>query len=152
MKNIDIGWMAGLIEGEGCISWNETPQIQICMTDRDIIERVVKIFGSNLCGPYDKGPVNKTAWSTSIAGAKAAGWLMTVFTLLGDRRKVKTKEVLAKWKNRGPTRGKYSERCVRGHLYDGYSSGQRTCSECVCIRYTAKKTRVQSVGTTPAKS
>jgi hypothetical protein len=144
MRNVDIAWIAGLVEGEGCISWNKgsdgygTPQIQIAMTDQDVVAMAARILDSNVRGPYDKGPGNKPSFATSIGGQKAAAWLMTLFTFFGERRRSKAKEVLAQWRSLGPTRGKYSRKCVRGHDYDGYSSGQRTCSQCARIRYSER--------------
>lgn len=144
MRSVDLGWLAGIVEGEGCISWNAgsdgygTPQIQIYMSDRDVVARVATLFDSNLRGPYDKGLGNKQQYATSVGGAKAAGWLMTLFSFFGARRRDKTKEVLTQWSEWGPTRGKYSSRCVRGHAYDGYSSGQRTCSQCARVRYAKR--------------
>jgi len=151
MRNVDIAWLAGLIEGEGCISWNGkrdgygTPQIQVSMSDRDVVERMATLLESSLRGPYDKGPGNKQQWSTSICGRNAIGWLMTLFPFFGERRRYKTKQVLEQWREWGPTRGKYSSKCVRGHVYDGYSSKQRTCSECARIRF-AKRNEQTNTG------
>lgn len=148
----DIAWLAGIIEGEGSISicnggFNKTyskyyitPHIQVTMTDKDVIDRVASIWKSKTRGPYKKernGTQCKDAYNTSIGGMKAASWLMTLYPLFGVRRRAKAKEVLAKWRELGPTRGKYSSRCIRGHKYDGFSRGQRTCSTCARERQLA---------------
>jgi hypothetical protein len=52
VRQIDVIWLAGLLEGEGCFNIrpdkNNQVRVSIEMTDRDIIERAAKLFGSNV--------------------------------------------------------------------------------------------------------
>ncbi len=52
MKQHEVIWLAGLLEGEGCFNVrkdkNMQPRVSIEMTDKDIIERAAKLFGSNI--------------------------------------------------------------------------------------------------------
>jgi len=157
MRSTDVAWVAGIVEGEGCITWNTgglnkvtgerygTPNVQMSMSDKDVVARVANILKSNLKGPYDKGLGNKPQWFTCAGGQKAASWLMTLYPFLGERRRAKAAEVLALWRASGPTRGKYSSKCIRGHDYDGHRNGQRTCSECASIRNTNRDMALVSV-------
>jgi hypothetical protein len=45
-------WIAGLIEGEGCISiTNSYPVLQIQMTDKDVMEKLALLLEVNLSDP-----------------------------------------------------------------------------------------------------
>lgn len=52
MRQIDIIWLAGLLEGEGCFNVrpekNGQARVSIEMTDKDIVERVSRLFDSNI--------------------------------------------------------------------------------------------------------
>jgi len=52
MRQIDIIWLAGLLEGEGCFNVrpekNDQARVSVEMTDKDIIERVSRLFDSNI--------------------------------------------------------------------------------------------------------
>jgi len=103
----DIAWLAGLTEGEGCFAWQGcTANITINMTDRDVVERASVLFKSNLLGPYHpKQPhvkKSKDIWRTTACGQRAIGWMMTLYPLMGERRKFKIEEVLHTWKTRTP--------------------------------------------------
>lgn len=54
MKDVEAAWLAGLFEGEGCISLAGTRvQLSIAMTDRDVVERFVSMvgYGKVTCRP-----------------------------------------------------------------------------------------------------
>lgn len=74
----DIGWVAGIFEGEGSVSAStarrtdgrsrRSPQLKfsIGMTDFDVLEEVHRIVGmGTLCGPYSR-PNKKDHWVWSI--------------------------------------------------------------------------------------
>lgn len=47
MSQVDAAWVAGLFEGEGCITWTERGQagMTVSSTDRDVIERLHAVVG-----------------------------------------------------------------------------------------------------------
>ena len=128
-----LGWLAGIIEGEGSIDvpnrLGKSLKVAVGMNDRDVIERVAQIFGSPVCGPYEK------KWSTTAQGSRAAGILMTIFSMMGERRKKRIKLGLSLWKKR-PIANKDKTQCPRGHAYDEINTylyektGQRFCRTC----------------------
>lgn len=93
-----IAWLAGLLEGEGSFMWTKTPVISVQMTDRDIVCRVASIIGGNVAGPYVNKYGHKPTWACRVYGPRAAGWMMTLFTFLGERRQAKISDVLTIWK------------------------------------------------------
>jgi len=107
----DIRWLAGLLEGEGCFLYKSTPSIVLKMKDKDVVEHAANLLGGR--GVRLGAPPVKPQWnqqySCAVYGARAAGWMMTLYGLMGMRRKDKIREVLAKWKvaKRGLPIGKY---------------------------------------------
>jgi hypothetical protein len=98
----DIAWLAGLIEGEGNISINgRALTIRIKMTDRDVIYWAADLLGGPIYGGKQTRPDRKPTWNTQVKGAPAAGWAMTLYPWLGQRRRQQVREGLAEWKRQG---------------------------------------------------
>lgn len=98
--------MAGILEGEGSfgLSNNKTsPCIWFGMTDLDVVRRV-----RNLINPAKSVSIAtdsrrmgyKQNYRLTVNGHHAVGWMMTIYPLMGERRKAKIREVLAVWKAR----------------------------------------------------
>lgn len=110
----DIRWLAGLLEGEGCFLYHSSPAIVLNMKDKDVVERAAVILGNRsvrMKTPPAKPQWNQT-YTCAVYGARAAGWMMTLYGLMGVRRKDKIKEVLARWRiaKRGLPVGRYQFR------------------------------------------
>ena len=102
---LDIAWLAGLLEGEGCFKMQSSGGykgsicISLQMTDKDVVQRVTALLDGTLWGPH--GPYGHSklpTYQTAIFGSKAASWMMTLFPLMGERRQGKIKELLDYWK------------------------------------------------------
>ena len=94
----DVTWLAGWLEGEGCFRFGcNTPSITATSTDLDVMRKVAGILGGNI---YDRKtpPPRKPSWSTHVGGGWAAGWMMTLLPLMGERRQQKIKDVLSAWR------------------------------------------------------
>jgi hypothetical protein len=108
MTTLELAWLAGLLEGEGSFGSDSAdyPSVQITMTDRDVISRVARAFGSTERGPYKTrtpaGNSGVPVWRAHAYGNRAAGWMMTLYPLMGERRKEKIRIALAAWKTRSP--------------------------------------------------
>ena len=95
----DVFYMAGLLEGEGCFMYKSgCPSIQLSMTDKDIVERGAKIFGVEAHTPYKRDDGHKWVYTCLATGTTAIGWMMMVYSLMGERRKSKIKNILDQWK------------------------------------------------------
>jgi hypothetical protein len=94
MKNTEIAWLAGIIEGDGCIGFNRTPNVIVAMTDKDVVERVAKLFGKHChqCPPHGKGL--KTVYTAKVHATDAIGIMEAIRPYMGKRRTKKIKEVL----------------------------------------------------------
>lgn len=98
----EIAWIAGLLEGEGCFGiYNNCPTVQVNMTDLDVIERarlILDIERRNKVRAQLRENVRKTMYCLNVSGDVAIQWMMTVYSLMGIRRKTKIREIIAKWK------------------------------------------------------
>ena len=102
----DIAWMAGLLEGEGCFHLlnKKYPAISLMMTDYDVLLRAKKTWRHNkIYGPIVRktknGTYQKPIWQLRITGPKAIGWMMTVYSFLGTRRKEAIENCLSTWQS-----------------------------------------------------
>lgn len=99
MDQIDIAWLAGIIEGEGCIGFYDAgPRITVNMTDRDIIERCYDITGEGNVNFRPRANLNwKPTWTWVVGDHRGiARLLLAIYPLLGERRHEKVAEVVKK--------------------------------------------------------
>lgn len=71
------------------------------MTDKDIVIRAAKILGCNRvteCKPTI-GRV-KTVYQTILYGRQSIAWMMTLYVLMGERRRQRICDCLNEWKNK----------------------------------------------------
>lgn len=102
VSTIDIAWLAGIVEGEGCLALHagKYPFLKIAMTDKDVIERTGKILKTHVRS-YPKSTLKrgkKVPHVTYVSGPTAISWIMTLYPLLGERRKAKAREMIYTWK------------------------------------------------------
>ena len=99
-------WLAGLLEGEGHFSWHRDkaekgpgrPRIQLQMTDKDIVERVAKLFNANLLGPYGPYTTQKLpSYFTHCSGKVAIDWMKKIQSFMGERRHARIRELLERY-------------------------------------------------------
>lgn len=99
----DIYWLAGMLEGEGsfCQQPNRKfPRISFVSTDFDVALRVATLLNCNVGGRGDKNRPghHKPVYLVQVAGREAIGWMMTLYRLMGQRRRAKIRELLQDWK------------------------------------------------------
>src|SRR5206468_7112381 len=109
----EIYWLAGYLEGEGCFtvnpSWHsktgKPPSksfiLVVNSTDKDVIKKAAAILRHDASiHEVNKDKYGwKTQYKVSIVGPLAIGWMMTLYSLMGDRRKARIREIIAEWKN-----------------------------------------------------
>lgn len=103
-SNFDLGWLVGIIEGEGCIftitGTKGTPGIVVHMTDKDIITRISSLLDKPFYKKKRTNSSHKSVYSVGIYAFEAVELLTLIIPFLGLRRKTKAKEVLSKWSRR----------------------------------------------------
>jgi hypothetical protein len=100
----DIAWVAGIVEGEGCLNagfkhprWS--PHMAIVMTDEDVLQKLAGILSTKVTGPYKYTRNRKPFYRVEISGRKALAWMLTLYTFFGTRRREKVREILTRFKN-----------------------------------------------------
>jgi hypothetical protein len=103
MKTIkEIAWLAGLLEGEASFMLRRgNTRIAMQMTDKDVMDRAASILGTKV-GDYGRKPKGKASYlpvfHLSLHGTRAISWMMTLYSFMGERRRVKILQILNHWK------------------------------------------------------
>lgn len=95
IDDIELGWLAGLLEGEGHFGYDRTQLVHIRMTDEDTILRVKSLIERilNLSKPINlliQNPGRKNEQDTygiQTYGATARAVMRLVLPLMGKRRR-----------------------------------------------------------------
>lgn len=118
LNDFDLGWLSGMIEGEGCFYCKESNStlkngkycyplagFALMSTDLDIMQKLSLLLNIKLNGPYYKGgkKKRKTVWSVQITGAHAILIMNHFKPFLGKRRQVQIEEAI-KWQESGKFR------------------------------------------------
>jgi hypothetical protein len=137
----DLAWIAGIVEGEGCYSYSKSPNIQVSMTDGDVIDKLHALMaGSSRHSPWMRKDGYKPVHTLVVHGSDAIGWMMTLYSFMGVRRRARIREILAKWKLtprglRSTKRRPLTATCHPGHPI----AGQGLCQSCYMRAYRAKR-------------
>ena len=99
----DIAWLAGLVEGEGCFTVDAKrpayPRFRLGMTDFDVVRSAAFLLKSSIQNEPPSGLGSKRIYILRLCGKRAAGLMMTLYPLLGARRKKRIRGILRDWKN-----------------------------------------------------
>ncbi len=106
MTTFDLYWLAGLWEGEGCFgfhcgSGNRSgyPYATLKMTDKDVIDKVGSLLHKSTTVHKPKDLGHQIQYGVCLCSRKAIGLAMTLFPLLGKRRRARIKEIISQWKS-----------------------------------------------------
>jgi hypothetical protein len=141
LKTGDIHWLAGLLEGEGHFGFygskrgdrtvGGSARILLGMSDRDVMERARDLMGFRpLLFRRKPSPLStRPCWQFSLCGRRAAGWMMLLYPLMGERRREQIRESLVLWRAQ--------RACARPTNLCGHPerphSGRRMCKSCYCM-------------------
>jgi hypothetical protein len=103
-RNLD--WLSGWLEGEGCFTLAKPkthckyvqPILAVNTTDIDVAAKAAVLFGTGFRAMRRAKPHHKLPYEVRLTGSKAVGWMMTVYGLMGHRRKKRIREVVAAWR------------------------------------------------------
>ena len=138
MTDLELGWVAGLYEGEGCTSFKGSSiTVSINMTDEDIIRKLSIFTGiGNITGPYlAKGKIKPYWIWTASNFVEIENLLRQLLPLLGKRRTAQINAAFLKRKNRKFKGRLFKTYCRHGHEMSGcnlliYKGGRRQCKIC----------------------
>lgn len=135
-RAVRTAWLAGLFEGEGCLSRNPNQngsywRFQISMTDPDVIRRAQAAAGMGLVSTSQKAPPRRLLWNWKVNQAEHIyAILAAVYPFLGTRRARKALEFFAWYRQRRPL-----NQCPRGHTAPYPRPAGWKCSMCKRISW-----------------
>lgn len=109
LTDFQLGWLAGLLEGEGSFGLQRSkyttvagedreyryPLVQLQMTDRDTVERAGALLGCQVMGPYQYEKNRKPFYSLHIPSELAARLMGRIQPFMSDRRAARIEEVFS---------------------------------------------------------
>ncbi len=138
MKEKELYWLAGILEGEGCFltrkdkdghikSWG----IECSMTDEDIIRKIYSIYqGGRLTYTEPKNPKHKPQWRWCLNKRKHLDHLLPeLLPLMGSRRSNRIKEMLKEMEERSLQKIYRKKILIHGTL-NGYQYYDCRCYMC----------------------
>ena len=96
LTRIQLGWIAGFLEGEGCFLTSPTgsPGIKVLSTDRDVLVKYGGWVDRPVRGPYGDNRGGKDRWEVNLYGQPAADLMALLLPYMGERRSAKIRVVL----------------------------------------------------------
>lgn len=83
---IDVSWLAGLIDGEGCIRMGSSPSVTVESTCRTVIEECNRIISGG-CSPVKRRTsLGRPVFRWRLHGEKAIKACITVAPFLKDKK------------------------------------------------------------------
>ncbi|HEX9494322.1 MAG TPA: hypothetical protein VGA38_01010 [Candidatus Limnocylindria bacterium] len=125
MRPHDLGWLAGILEGEGTFvagppSSPRCPIVRVEMTDRDVVLRVGALIERAVCSPTPRGG-NQRTYATAIKGRPAIALMLRVAPLLSEVRRAQIRRAL---RLTGPRRLPRAARSPDLHWLAGLLEGE----------------------------
>lgn len=104
MNDFELGWVCGLLEGEGSFvhkrqKRGSQTRVSILMTDLDTIERFANLVGvtAKIWTVFPKGDNRKPLYGAVLCGHAAIRLMKIVLPYMGQRRTNKINSIIADW-------------------------------------------------------
>ncbi len=114
----ELYWVAGFLEGEGCFcfhkngnGYNFVPKVTCGQKEIDPLIKVQKLFGGEIYYSTAKSRTNPI-YIWNVGGSQAIALMMTVWSLMCERRRAQIKQVIDGWKIAPSKSGKYIRQFV----------------------------------------
>jgi len=86
LKPTDAAWVAGLIDGEACFTFHNTPCISIDSTSPNVLEEVYRLFGGR-CSPVNRRTsIGRPVFRWRIYGGNAIQVCKITYEYLKDKK------------------------------------------------------------------
>lgn len=143
INTLDIAWLGGLLEGEGCFQDERgSPSITLATTDRDVMLRAARLMGVEAQATYMPGrkATYRPVHSCKAHGTRAIAWMMTLFPFFGERRQERVRGIIERWKasDRAP-RAPRGQRFMATCHPDRVRTGRGLCQACYMREWRAAK-------------
>ena len=97
LTDFELGWVVGLLEGDGTFTWTGVPRIAVRMTDKDTVQRFASIVQESVLGPYENvsdGAVRRQVYMCAINGRKAVSLMGVLRRHMSHRRQDQIDRIL----------------------------------------------------------
>lgn len=91
--NREILWAAGFYEGDGSCYKGSTERACISQVNKEPLEFMQHYFGGAIY-PHYRGNIKAGAWQWSISGARARGFLQTIYELVSPTVQIRIAKVM----------------------------------------------------------
>lgn len=115
LRNTDLHWIAGFLEGEGSFGWNKASRriaVRASQVQREPLERLQCFLGGGIYSHKEGHPRPIFVWVAN----EPAGLCMTLFSLMSPRRKQQIATCLERWRAQQVS-NKFKTKCIRGHAF-----------------------------------
>ena len=100
-KATELAWLAGLLEGEGHFGYmSYTPRVDLWASDHDTIAKAAAICGKKVRTRKPQRQLWKAQYGFTACGRDAIGIMLTVFVLMGHRRRNAITTAVQRWRGR----------------------------------------------------
>lgn len=146
MEQWEIGWIAGIFEGEGSITFTGRNGVRVSLgsTDGDVVETLHRLFPVNGVYRYEKKNRIKPLYVWRADDKRnVEKFLRLVLPFLHSRRKAKAEAALVRLQNNPGARPSRTH-CLRGHPLSGDNvrvddkTRARSCWTCRRMRDEAR--------------
>lgn len=147
IKTVDIYWLAGFLEGEGCFGcYNRKLSVRASQVQKWPLEKCRQLVAGPFYRREAKGNAN-VAYQWAVEGRNAAGLMMTVYALMSPKRKAAIRKALKEWRQIPIRRGEWFH-CPQGHAYTKANTilqqrGKSLRRRCRVCEQTREKTRLR---------
>lgn len=150
----ELYWCAGFLEGEGYFAAEQKTgslRIRATQVQREPLERLCRLMGGSINDKTMHPETHRQSFSNwGNSGVTAAGWMMTLYSIMSPRRRAQISAALKRWAQR-PVAAKFKTCCLRGHQLDGnnirlYPGGRKgaLCKHCQpCTKMRTKMRRAR---------
>lgn len=100
MNDLDLVWLAGLLEGEGYFgittrgNGSRSPVVEVKMTDLDVVERAGLLMGARSVTIKQMPEGQKTQYRARVTGKLALDLMIAALPHMGDRRTNRITEIV----------------------------------------------------------
>ena len=85
-RHIDLAYLAGLVDGEGCFLFNKGAHVRVESTSRSVIEKLHEVFGGTCAVCSRKTAQDRVVFTWSVYGRLAAYVCTQLEAYLVDKR------------------------------------------------------------------
>jgi hypothetical protein len=118
----DLNWLAGYLEGEATFIFTKAkpkqpswPRITVASIDRDVIDRAASLMKpKKVRKRFKTGLGKREQYEFVINSSRAVGWMMTLYSFMGERRKAQIRRALDKWREGPPLNSRSLSRVRNG--------------------------------------